>query len=85
MLDDFASAVKVPDSPRREAVSQPTFEVALLDLRGRPPVRGGTLSEAAALPVVPRSRVELTLIFPIESDEGNYEVAVLRSSGNRRS
>lgn len=69
----------MPDSPRQEPAPQPAFEVASLDLRGRSPVRGGTVPEADDLPVVPASRVELTVILPIGSEEGEYEVSVLPS------
>lgn len=70
----------VPDSPRQEPAPQATFEVASLDLRGRSPVRGSTVPEADDLPLVPASRVELTVILPIGSEEGEYEVSVLPSS-----
>ena len=69
----------MPDGPRQEPAPQPAFEVASLDLRGRSPVRGETVPEADDLPVVPANRVELTVILPIGSEEGEYEVSVLPS------
>ncbi len=69
----------VPDTPRQELAPRPTFEVASLDLRGRSPARGGSAPEADDLPVVPASRVELTVILPVGSEEGGYEVSVLPS------
>lgn len=71
----------VPEQTRPQPAATPPVEVASLDLRGRSPVRGETAPEAGDLPVVPAGRVELTVILPIGSEEGEYEVAVLRSAG----
>ena len=73
----------VPEQTRPQPVATPTVEVASLDLRGRAPARGETAPEAGELPLVPAHRLDLTVILPIGSEEGEYEIALLRSAGDR--
>ncbi len=57
-----------------------SFEVATIDLRGQSRLRGEQIPEPApaegAIPVVPAGRVTLSIILPVGSDEGPYQVQI---------
>lgn len=60
-----------------------TAAVVVLDLRGRAAVRGENPPEASQSALqVPRSVRSLNLELPIGSNEGVYDVALLKSSGS---
>jgi hypothetical protein len=66
----------------RSRPSGQTAVVAVLDLRGRTALRGGSTADAGQLPLqVPRSVRSLNLELPIGSNEGAYEVALFNSTG----
>jgi hypothetical protein len=65
----------------RQAVPN-EFEMAVLDLRNQSPVRGdqqpAPSKDSASLPT---RRLELTVYLPIGSEEGGYEMQILREAG----
>lgn len=69
---------KVPTS---QQAAPNEFEIAVLDLRNRSPVRGDRppipTDDAATLPA---RRVELSVYLPIGSEEGEYEMQILRDA-----
>jgi hypothetical protein len=63
---------------------QPTpnnFEMAVLDLRNRSPIRGDRQpSNSDELTSLPTRRLELSVYLPIGSEEGEYEMQILRNA-----
>jgi hypothetical protein len=59
-------------------------EIATIDLRNRSTVRGETGSTSGDVVVtsLPAQRLDLTIYLPIGSEEGRYQVAILRAEGN---
>ena len=59
-------------------------EIATVDLRNRSTVRGETGSTSGDVVVasIPAQRLDLTIYLPIGSEEGRYQVAILRAEGN---
>lgn len=71
---------KVPSPPQ----SLPTqYEMAIIDLRNRSPVRGEQPPAPAEEVVasLPTRPLELSVYLPIGSEEGQYEVQILREVG----
>lgn len=70
---------------RQEPAPEQAFQVAVLDLRNQSTIRGEqgleTAPVAADAPVLPAQQVDLTVFLPIGSEEGEYEIAVLRKQG----
>ena len=60
------------------------FEIATVDLRNRSTVRGETGSTSGDVVVasLPARPLDLTIYLPIGSEEGRYQVAILRAEGN---
>ena len=72
-----------PDAPQRQAPApEETYEVAVLDLRNQSRIRSeqglGTAPAAPDAPVLPARRLDLRVHLPIGSEEGDYDLAVLR-------
>lgn len=67
----------------RQAPPTP-FEVALVDLRNRSPVRGeqGSSSDSTVVASLPTRRLDLSVYLPIGSEEGQYEIQILRATQN---
>jgi hypothetical protein len=77
-----------PLQRRPEIVQRPPNELpptsATLDLRHLSAVRGeGLPKETTPQVTMPSGRLQLVLQLPIGSEEGNYEVALFRQSGER--
>ena len=80
-----ASTTSSPRSFRRSRPPQapPTpFEVALVDLRNRSPVRGeqGPPPDGTVVASLPTRRLDLSVYLPIGSEEGQYEIQILREA-----
>ena len=73
--------VPAPEVAPEKVAPEPEYEVASLDLRGLSPVRGEAEAVGDDLPVVSAKPLDLTVTLPIGSEDGEYEVAVLRSPG----
>jgi len=71
----------VQKEPPPQAPPTP-FEVALVDLRNRSPVRGeqGTPSDRNVVTSLPTRRLDLSIYLPIGSEEGQYEIQILREA-----
>ena len=73
------TVVKEAPTPGRAAPNE--FEMAVLDLRDRSPVRGDRqpvpADDVASLPA---RRLELSVYLPIGSEEGEYEMQILRNA-----
>lgn len=65
---------------RGTGIPAPTVEVATVDLRGQVRLRGEQIPELTppegTIPVVPAQRVTLSIILPVGSEEGQYEVQI---------
>lgn len=74
------TVVKEGPIPRQAAPIE--FEVAVLDLRNRSPVRGDRQPDPADdVASLPARRLELSVYLPIGSEEGEYEMQILREAG----
>ena len=73
--------VIVQKEPPPQAPPTP-FEVALVDLRNRSPVRGepGSPSDRSVVASLPTRRLDLSVYLPIGSEEGHYEIQILREA-----
>ena len=70
------TVVKEGPAPRQAAPIE--FEVAVLDLRNRSPVRGDRQPDPADdVASLPARRLELSVYLPIGSEEGEYEMQIL--------
>ena len=73
------TVVKEGPAPRQAAPIE--FEVAVLDLRNRSPVRGDRQPDPADdVASLPARRLELAVYLPIGSEEGEYEMQILRDA-----
>jgi hypothetical protein len=74
-----STVVQKEPVPRQAVPNE--FEMAVLDLRNRSPVRGdqqpAPSNDSASLPT---RRLELTLYLPIGSERGEYEMQILREA-----
>ena len=68
---------KAPSPPQAPPIQ---FEVALVDLRNRSPVRGDQAPTPGGNVVasLPALRLDLSIYLPIGSEEGQYEIQILR-------
>ena len=66
------------EPPRQAPPTQ--FEVALIDLRNRSPVRGEQEPppDATVVMALPIRRLDLSVYLPIGSEEGQYEIRIVR-------
>ena len=73
--------VIVQKEPPPQAPPTP-FQVALVDLRNRSPVRGeqGSPSDSTVVASLPTRRLDLSVYLPIGSEEGQYEIQILREA-----
>jgi hypothetical protein len=68
------------EPPRQAPPTQ--FEMALIDLRNRSPVRGEQEPhpDATVVMSLPIRRLDLSVYLPIGSEEGQYEIQILREA-----
>jgi hypothetical protein len=73
--------VIVQKNPPPQSPPSP-FEVALVDLRNRSPVRGeqGPPPDGTVVASLPTRRLDLSVYLPIGSEEGQYEIQILREA-----
>ena len=76
--------VIVQEAPPPTPVPPKAIEVATIDLRNRSTVRGesGAPGDDVAVASLPAQPVDLTIYLPVGSEEGRYEVAILRTGEN---
>ena len=74
----------VQNAPPPTPAPPTRVEIATVDLRNRSAVRGETGSTSGDVVVasLPAQPLDLTIYMPIGSEEGRYEVAILRDEGN---
>ena len=73
------TVVKEGPTPQQAAPNE--FEIAVLDLRNRSPVRGDRPpTPADDVATLPARRLELSVYLPIGSEEGEYEMQILRDA-----
>lgn len=74
----------VQKAPPPTPVPLAPIEIAAVDLRNQSAVRGETGSTSGTVVVasLPAQRLDLTIYMPIGSEEGRYEVAILRAEDN---
>ena len=78
------SAPVIVQAPPPTPVPPKPFEVATVDLRNRSAVRGenGAPADDVVVASLPAQPVDLSVYLPIGSEEGRYEVAILRAGNN---
>ena len=76
--------VVVQTTPSTQPVAPRLFEVATVDLRNRSAVRGenGPPGEDVVVASLPARLVDISIYLPIGSEEGRYDVAILRTGDN---
>jgi hypothetical protein len=73
-------AIAVYEALHQRGSSSAPYQVASLDLKDRTVVRGATDQNTATQPLVlPASRLDLTILLPIGSEAGRYEVQVFKN------
>lgn len=75
---DYLARPETPSRPQQPIARQqppaPVYVQASLDLRGHSPTRGQSPPRLPSELVLARGRLNLTIILPVGSEEGNYEV-----------
>lgn len=76
--------IVVQKAPPRKPTPPMPVEIATVDLRNQSAVRGetGSTSGASVVSSLPAQPLDLTIYLPIGSQEGRYQVAILRAQGN---
>lgn len=73
------------EDPQASPAPQAVYDVAVLDLRDQSQVRSEQPTEVTPpgedLPVLPARRVYLTVYLPIGSEDGEYELTLVRARG----